>query len=54
VDPHPVGFEALRGPVSLAAAYALEQEVLPRPVDFDELVERSCVALGVTPARLGG
>ncbi|WP_328460023.1 hypothetical protein [Streptomyces sp. NBC_00448] len=51
---NPVGFEALRGPVSLAARYALEQEVLPRPVDFEELLEQSCVALGVTPARLGG
>lgn len=54
VDPNPVGFEALRGPVTLAARYALEQEVLPRAVEFDELVEQSCVALGVTPARLGG
>lgn len=53
-DPNPVGFEALRGPVTLAARYALEQEVLPRPVEFDELVERSCVALSVPPARLGG
>lgn len=53
-DPNPVGFEALRGPVSLAARYALEQEVISRPVEFDELVEQSCAALGVTPARLGG
>ncbi|MFC5827833.1 hypothetical protein [Nonomuraea insulae] len=53
-DLHPVGFEALRGPVSQAAAYALEQEVLPRPVDFDDLVARSCEALGVPPSRLGG
>ncbi|MEU6139572.1 hypothetical protein ABZ848_04340 [Streptomyces sp. NPDC047081] len=51
---HPVGFAALRGPVAQAAAYALDQEVLPRPVDFDDLVERSCTALGVAPARLGG
>lgn len=41
------GFEALRGPVSQVAAYALEQEALPRPVDFDELVTRSYEALGV-------
>ncbi|MET9381619.1 hypothetical protein ABZY09_11105 [Streptomyces sp. NPDC002928] len=54
VDLHPVGFEALRGPVSQAAAYALEQDVLPRPVDFDELVARSCEALGVPASRLGG
>ncbi|WP_202237186.1 hypothetical protein [Actinacidiphila reveromycinica] len=51
---NPVGFEALRGPVSLAARYAREQEVLSRPVEFDELLEQSCAALGVTPARLGG
>lgn len=54
VNPHPVGFEALRGPVSLAATYALEQEVLPRRVDFGELVAQSCAALGVLPSRLGG
>ncbi|GAA2213499.1 ABC transporter substrate-binding protein [Nonomuraea monospora] len=54
VDMNPVGFEALRGPVTQAAAYALEQDALPRPVDFDELVARSCAALGVPPSRLGG
>ncbi|MER6082826.1 hypothetical protein [Streptomyces sp. NPDC001833] len=53
-DLSPVGFAALRGPVGQAAAYALEQEVLPRAVGFDELVERSCAALGVPPSRLGG
>ncbi|MFE4216237.1 hypothetical protein [Streptomyces sp. NPDC056844] len=51
---HPVGFEALRGAFTKAAAYALEQDVIPRAVDYDELVERSCAALGVSPARLGG
>ncbi|MDT7847549.1 hypothetical protein [Streptomyces justiciae] len=51
---HPVGFEALRGAFTKAAAYALEQGVIPRPVDYDEIVERSCAALAVTPARLGG
>lgn len=51
---NPVGFEALRGPVSQAARYALEQQVLPRPVEYDELVSRSCAALGVTASRLGG
>ncbi|WP_433887633.1 hypothetical protein [Streptomyces sp. CA-111067] len=50
----PVGFEALRAPISLAAAYALEQEVLPRPVAFDELLAQSSEALGVRPSRLGG
>ncbi|ACU72804.1 conserved hypothetical protein [Catenulispora acidiphila DSM 44928] len=51
---NPVGFEALRASVSLAARYALEQEVLPRPVDFDELMARSCDAFGVPASRLGG
>ncbi|MGW1022323.1 hypothetical protein ACWD4J_01210 [Streptomyces sp. NPDC002577] len=51
---HPVGFDALRGAFTKAAAYALEQGVIVRAVDYDELVERSCAALGVPPARLGG
>ncbi|MEV6793177.1 hypothetical protein AB0M87_14470 [Streptomyces sp. NPDC051320] len=54
VPQHPVGFEALRGACTKAAAYALEQDVIPRAVDYDELVEQSCAALGVPPARLGG
>ncbi|KAB2390271.1 hypothetical protein [Actinomadura montaniterrae] len=54
VDLNPVGFAALRGAVSRAAAYALEQGVLPRPVEFDELVDASCAALGVPASRLGG
>jgi 4,5-dihydroxyphthalate decarboxylase len=36
------------------AAYAWDQGLLPRAVDFDELVERTCGALHVSPARLGG
>ncbi|MEU4893364.1 hypothetical protein AB0B12_07525 [Streptomyces sp. NPDC044780] len=51
---HPVGFGALRGAFTKAAAYALEQGVIPRAVDYDELVERTCAALGVPPSRLGG
>ncbi|MER5437807.1 hypothetical protein [Streptomyces sp. NPDC002790] len=51
---HPVGFEALRGAFTKAAAYALEQGVIERAVDYDELVERTCTALGVSPERLGG
>ncbi|NED88705.1 hypothetical protein G3I76_52595 [Streptomyces sp. SID11233] len=51
---HPVGFEGLRAAFTKAAVYALEQDVIPRAVDYDELVERSCAALGVSPARLGG
>lgn len=54
VDLNPVGFAALRGPVTDAARYAHEQGVLPRPVEFDELVERTCAALGVAASRLGG
>ncbi|MFG2659150.1 hypothetical protein [Streptomyces sp. NPDC048425] len=50
----PTGFAGLRGPVTRAAAYALEQEVLPRAVEFDELVDRTCAALGVPASRLGG
>ncbi|MFJ8989521.1 hypothetical protein ACIRQH_03925 [Streptomyces sp. NPDC102279] len=51
---HPVGFNALRGAFTKAAAYALEQNVIPRAVDYDELIERTCAALDVPPARLGG
>jgi 4,5-dihydroxyphthalate decarboxylase len=50
----PVGFDGLQGPLSLAAQFAAEQEVLPRKVSFEELVEQSCEALGVPRARLGG
>ncbi|GAB3347831.1 hypothetical protein [Amycolatopsis echigonensis] len=49
---NPVGFEALRGPVTEVARYALEQQVLPRAVSFDELVDRTCAALGVSASRL--
>ncbi|MFD4195297.1 hypothetical protein [Amycolatopsis thermoflava] len=49
----PVGFQALRGPITAAARYAYEQEVLPRRVEFDELVEATCSALGVSADRLG-
>ncbi|MFS4107578.1 hypothetical protein [Streptomyces sp. PD-S100-1] len=50
----PVGFAGLRGPFTRAAAYALEQEVIPRAVEFDEIVDRTCAALGVPAAHLGG
>lgn len=52
VDLTPVGFDALRAPLTQAAAYAHQQGVLPRPVEFDELVEQTCAALGVRPDRL--
>lgn len=54
VNLSPVGFDGLRGPVTDAARYAYEQGVLPRRVEFDELVDRTCAALGVTASRLGG
>jgi 4,5-dihydroxyphthalate decarboxylase len=50
----PAGFEALRGPFLRAAQYAFEQAVLPRRVEFDELVARTCEVLGVSASRLGG
>ncbi|GAA1031443.1 ABC transporter substrate-binding protein [Amycolatopsis albidoflavus] len=50
---NPVGFEGLRGPVTEVARYAFEQQVLPRAVSFDELVDRTCEALGVSASRLG-
>ncbi len=49
----PFGFAALRPAVSAAAQYAWEQELLPRRVTYDELVERTTSALGVTATRLG-
>lgn len=54
VPTHPCGYAALRGAFSAAAEYALEQEVLPDAVDYDDLVKRACEVLGVPPARLGG
>lgn len=51
---HPVGFEALRPAVTAAARFAHDQGLLPRPVDFDELVAATSAALGVAPERLGG
>ncbi|WP_423183501.1 hypothetical protein [Arthrobacter sp. NyZ413] len=50
----PYGFEALRPAVTAAASYAWEQELLPRPVEYDELVSATCTALGVAASRLGG
>jgi 4,5-dihydroxyphthalate decarboxylase len=50
----PVGFEALRAPFTRVSEYAIEQEVLPRLVEFDEVVARSCDALRVSASRLGG
>ena len=32
----------------------IQQGLLPRRVEFDELVDRTCAALGVTASRLGG
>lgn len=49
----PFGFAALRPAVSAAAAFAWEQDLLPRRVEYDELVARTSEALGVDPSRLG-
>lgn len=50
---NPVGFEELRPAVTAAARFAENQGLLPRPVSYDELVERTCSTLGVDPSRLG-
>lgn len=50
----PAGFDGLRGPLSLAAQFAAEQDVLSRKVSFGELVAQSCETLGVPSTRLGG
>jgi 4,5-dihydroxyphthalate decarboxylase len=50
----PYGFAALRPAVAAAAQYAWEQGLLPRPVEYDELIERTRSALGVPASRLGG
>ncbi|WP_216894219.1 hypothetical protein [Nocardia alni] len=54
VEVNPVGFAALRGPVTDAARQAYEHDLLSRPIEFDELIERTCGALGVRASRLGG
>lgn len=50
---NPVGFEALRPAVTAAARFAHDQGLLPRPIEYDELVSRTCTALRVDPTRLG-
>lgn len=50
---NPVGFEALRPAITAAARFAGDQGLLPRPVEYDELVSRTCAVLGVDPSRLG-
>lgn len=50
----PCGFDALRGPFTRAAKFAFEQGVLTEQVDFEEVVDRSCAALGVHKIRLAG
>ncbi len=50
---NPVGFEALRPAVTAAARFAHAQGLLPRELGYDELVSRTCAALGVDPSRLG-
>lgn len=50
---NPVGFEALRPAVTAAARFAGAQGLLPRVMTYDDLVTRTCDALGVDPGRLG-
>jgi 4,5-dihydroxyphthalate decarboxylase len=50
----PAGFAALRAPLSQAAEFALQQEILPRRVEIDEVVSGACDALAVPASRLGG
>ncbi len=54
VELNPVGFAALCEPVTDAARDAYENELPSRPLEFDELVERTCGVLGVRTSRLGG
>jgi 4,5-dihydroxyphthalate decarboxylase len=44
-DLTPVGFDAMRETFAKASAYAFAQGILPRPVEFDELVESTEAAL---------
>lgn len=50
---NPVGFEALRPAIAAAARFADDQGLLARTVDYDEIVTRTCAALGTAPTRLG-
>lgn len=49
----PFGFAALQPAVTAAARYAWEQELLPRQVSYEEIVERTASELGVAASRLG-
>jgi 4,5-dihydroxyphthalate decarboxylase len=48
----PIGFDGLRPAFTKAAAYGLEQHILPRPVEFDELVAPTLDALGTSAAAV--
>jgi 4,5-dihydroxyphthalate decarboxylase len=48
----PTGFDGLRPAFTKAAAYALEQRILARPVEFDELVAPTLDALGTSAAAV--
>jgi 4,5-dihydroxyphthalate decarboxylase len=39
IDFHPFGVEALRKPLSMIIQYALEQKIIPRAMDVDELFD---------------
>lgn len=49
----PFGFAALRPAVTAAARYAWEQDLLPRQISYDEIVDRTASELGVSASRLG-
>ncbi|WP_210602551.1 hypothetical protein [Brevibacterium oceani] len=49
----PFGFAALRPAVTAAARYAWEQDLLPRQISYDEIVDLTTSALGVSASRLG-
>jgi 4,5-dihydroxyphthalate decarboxylase len=51
-DLTPTGFDAMRATFAKAASYALEQRILPRPVEFDELVQATREAIGLPAAAM--
>jgi 4,5-dihydroxyphthalate decarboxylase len=51
-DLTPTGFDGMRATFEKAAGYALEQRILPRPVEFDELVGPTIDVLGSEAAAL--
>jgi 4,5-dihydroxyphthalate decarboxylase len=50
-DVLPVGFASLRAPLTKVMEFAYRQEVIPRAIDFNEIVTETCEAFGVAPSR---